>query len=625
MSVKLKKSGGRNTRNSQRLYNLQQQEELYKKLGISAMTSKEKPLPEEEEEEEDSGERSLSESEKVEKEETPPKEEGGSGKKNSNKKAKNLKRPHQISSNSDSDREKPLVKKKKKKRSLQRSKKARLSGSPASFSPGRAADGFGKNLGPINFPKNLMAQSGDSDLVSAHMQAYTRYLLENNLLLGQTIPPPQQPQQLPGPSNSGFSQAGRQANLSSLDNFLQPSGSNQGQPQPGLSMHNNQKNFLDDSSLDGNSNADPGEVLNLMSNQPSINFLPQLLQQPAQKAPHVAPNVSEEVLLSQACDAEKEVDQDEDNAVGPEVSEQLMSMLKNFLGRSKKAAKIDDLEEEFLRPKNLPFLKSPKIEDEIYLDLSGQAKHFDKNCRGLQGYLSAGMTALMRCIQMLIELEKVHPKITQAGLLAKKALQLMAFTNREINDRRKDALKVAVNPEYLPLLKHAKPPSEDWLLGGSLNDSIKQCDESKKLTEKIMKSRKNINNQQEPQQGFQQNQFTSPSRQKYRNRGNRREFKNSSTFSYNPRQQWQNTAQSYQQPLYHQQYLAWPQQLQNNDPANQQVYQQATNQFYPAQQTQTFYPQYNQNQQLGFHQAQQSKNYPQHQQQQQQFQQKKKN
>lgn len=245
-----------------------------------------------------------------------------------------------------------------------------------------------------------------------------------------------------------------------------------------------------------------------MANQPTINFLPQCLQQPAPPAPILAPNVVEEVLLSQACAAEKEVDQDEDNAVGPEVSEQLMSMLKNFLGRSRKAAKIDELEEEFLRPKNLPFLKSPKIEEEIYLDLSGQAKHFDKNCRGLQGYLSAGMTALMRCIQMLIELEKAHPKITQAGLLAKKALQLMAFANREINDRRKDALKVAVNPEYLPLLKHAKPPSEDWLLGGALVDSIKQCEESKKLTEKIMKSRKNSTNQQEPQQGFQQNQFT---------------------------------------------------------------------------------------------------------------------
>lgn len=58
-----------------------------------------------------------------------------------------------------------------------------------------------------------MNQSDDSDLVSAHMQAYTRYLLENNLLLGQSIPPPQQRQQLPSTSTATFSQKGRQANL----------------------------------------------------------------------------------------------------------------------------------------------------------------------------------------------------------------------------------------------------------------------------------------------------------------------------------------------------------------------------------------------------------------------------
>lgn len=248
----------------------------------------------------------------------------------------------------------------------------------------------------------------------------------------------------------------------------------------------------------------------------------------------------EEVLLSQYCEAEKEVDQVDDTAVGPEVPEQIMLMVQNFLGRSRKAAKIDDLTQEFLRPKNMPFLKSPKIEEEIYVDLSGQARHFDKNCRGLQGYLNAGMTALMRCIQTLIELEKLHPKITQAGIQAKKALQLMAFTNRDINDRRKDALKVAVVPDYLPLLKNAKPPSEDWLLGGSLGELIKQVDESKRMSEKLMKNKKSApGGQQEVQQGFQQNQFAANTgRQKYRNRQNRKDFKNQQNQNYSARPPW---------------------------------------------------------------------------------------
>lgn len=305
-----------------------------------------------------------------------------------------------------------------------------------------------------------------------------------------------------------------------------------------------------------------------------------------------------------------------------------MLMVKNFLGRSRKAAKIDDLALEFLRPKNMPFLKSPKIEEEIYLDLAGQAKHFDKNCRGLQGYLNAAMTANMRCMEILISLEKLHPKITQAGIMAKKALQLMSFTNRDINDRRKGALKVAVNPDYLPILKHAKPPSEDWLLGGSLKEAIKQCDESKRLTEKIMKTRKgNVGQQQEPQhQGF-QNQFQQQGgKQKFKNRGNKRDFKSSGYHNTGNRQNWVPQNEQFQHHQSQQQ-VNWPQQFQTYEQHIQQPYQQFLNQAYQNQQNAAYYQQYAQQQQqqpqqAGFYQAQQPRNFYQTPQ---QFNQKKKN
>lgn len=409
-----------------------------------------------------------------------------------------------MSSESDSEREKAVIKKKKKKKALLAAKKLSLSGFQSNSSteadvhrladgslPNRSQQGkrSGGNTDPIILPQNLMCSPSDSGVINAHMSAYTKFLMDNNLLINQGNPLTQgssvqnQSFQM-GPQQSFF---GNNAFAPNQGNVLNPSQmfpTNQG------TVSGQNKGILDDSSVDGNSNVDPLDFLPPPGTQASVSFMPQAFQEPAPAAPNLQPNVAEEVLLSQHCEAEKEVDQDDDSAVGPEVSEQIMLMVQNFLGRSRKAAKIDDLAQEFLRPKNMPFLKSPKIEDEIYVDLSGQAKHFDKNCRGLQGYLNAGMTALMRCIQTLISLEKPHPKITQAGIQAKKALQLMAFMNRDINDRRKDALKVAVNPDYLPLLKNAKPPSEDWLLGGSLSDLIKQVDDSKKMSEKIMKGEK---------------------------------------------------------------------------------------------------------------------------------------
>lgn len=642
MSVSLGKLKGRKTRNSQRLYNLAQQEKLYKKLGISAMpgnkTDKQaggsgpqnkQNTPKEETNSDDNtldGEAENADHEVSNSEDGVPEK---TEKPSPVKKSKTQKRAHSLSSESDSEREKAATKKKKRKKTSLGGKKSNnssLSSNVIRADVHRLADGsfpqrgqgVNLNANPLVFPQNLMMSPADSGIINAHMSAYTKFLMDNNMLIGQGnslgTGGINQNSQLLGPQ-TGFANQNMQG---------RPMGGFQAAPSlipPGQGTNlGGTRGILDDSSLDGNSNADPLDFLPPAGTPASVSFLPQLLQETAPAAPLVAPNVVEEVLLSQHCEAEKEVDQVDDSAVGPEVSEQIMLMVQNFLGRSRKAAKIDELAQEFLRPKNMPFLKSPKIEEEIYLDLSGQAKHFDKNCRCLQGYLSAGMTALMRCIQTLIELEKLHPKITQAGIQAKKALQLMAFTNRDINDRRKDALKVAVNADYLPLLKNAKPPSEDWLLGGSLSESIKQIEDSKKMTEKLMKNKKNNSGgQQEVQQNFQQNQFGPQfGKQKYRNRFNKKD-KNQSSQNYTPRPAWN----SYQPQQYHQHYQGYQQQGQQDQQQLQLQYQQFLNNAYQTQQQQTnFVPQYQHNQNLGFQQTQYPKNF---QQPNQQFHQKKKN
>lgn len=621
-----KKSKTRNTRNSQRLVNLEQQEKFYKNLGLPAMTTKKESKVDEEivEMEEGSG---NEEGEDSSKENSPkPSEEEPPPKKVPAKKSK-AKRAHSISSDSESEKEKNVPKKKKKKKnSLAGRNSSQLDSSSSSFAVNadvhRAADGstggFQRNTSPLVLPQNLMTSPSDSNTLTAHMAAYTRFLMENNLLFGQGQRNTTQGQSFSAPDNMQFSQnqgVNQSGSLNQGFNTLSSGNLNQGLLQQNNNNQPQQRGIMDDSSIDGLSNADPLDLPAAGENLRNIAFMPEVLQPEAPEGPRLSSNLNEEVLLSQYCEAEKEVDQEDDTAVGPEVTEKIMLMVKNFLGRSRKAAKVEELALEFLRPKNMPFLKSPMIEEEIYLDLAGQARHFDKNCRGLQGYLNAAMTANMRCMEILISLEKLHPKITQAGVMAKKALQLMAFTNRDINDRRKDALKVAVNPDYLPILKHAKPPSEDWLLGGSLTDAIKQCDESKRLTEKIMKSRKNnIPGQQDTQQHNVSGHFPQQSgKQKFKNRGNRKDFKNPAYQNNGPRQNWIPPNQGYQ--AQQGQRYGWQQSNQVQDIQFQQPYQQFLNQAYPNQQNLSYYPQYTQQQnqqqqqQLGFYQAQQPKTF----------------
>lgn len=157
--------------------------------------------------------------------------------------------------------------------------------------------------------------------------------------------------------------------------------------------------------------------------------------------------------------------QDDDTVTGPDAPEKLVNMIKNFIGRNKKQANVEELLQQFPRPKNMPFLKSPKIETDLFLKLAKYIKAFDGGCRLLQQYINAAITALVEAMTIILKREKIHEELSQAGSLVKNAVKLLAFTNKDINCRRKDALRNTVNADCLPLLKHNRPSSEDLLLG----------------------------------------------------------------------------------------------------------------------------------------------------------------
>lgn len=447
-----------------------------------------------------------------------------------------------------------------------------------------------------------MVSPEDSSVIAAHMSAYTKWLMDNNMLISQ-----QSLNQFSQPPAGSSSQ-------STGENGMPVLPRTDGEPprqKDGLLPLNTpliQRN-LHDLSTDDSSTIDGSEL------EGKAPFVPQaagLNRHDINKNPTVQQGLQREGMLFNACEAEKNVPKDDDSVVGPEVSEQMSLMIQNFFGRSRKSAKIDDLLQEFIRPRNMPFLKIPFIEEEVYRDLAGGAKSFDKNCRHLQGYINAAITALAVSLQQLILTEKLDPIISEAGVRVKKAIQLLAFSTKEINDRRKDALKSSVNSEYLPLLKHAKPPSDDWLLGGELNESIKKCDDSKKLSEKIMKNKQPQQNQTQQHQvnntsNYGQNQYQD--KYKYKNRGrkdNRPYYRNQQNQgNYQHQQPSQNSNYGYYQQPTVQPYVQ-PQQ-------SQLLWQQYQQQLQQAQQAQAVQNQTLNKQNLGFHQQKWREQTPQNQ------------
>lgn len=173
--------------------------------------------------------------------------------------------------------------------------------------------------------------------------------------------------------------------------------------------------------------------------------------------------------------------------LGPEVSKRIVDMIMNFLARNRKAENIENLVSSFPRPSNLPCMQSPKLNKSVYLKISGNAQKFDVKCRKLQDILNASSSALVRALQTLVDNEHLKKEISEAGIQVKQALKLLAFANRDLNDRRKDSIRNSINPMYLSLLSYDKSPSLEWLLGDNIDSDMDELDKVKKQSERLVK------------------------------------------------------------------------------------------------------------------------------------------
>lgn len=209
--------------------------------------------------------------------------------------------------------------------------------------------------------------------------------------------------------------------------------------------------------------------------------------------------------------------------LGPDANKRIVDMLKNFLERNRKAENIENLVSSLPRPANMPFMQSPKLNKSVYKKISGQSQRFDGKCRKLQEYLNAASSALVSALQVLVENENLKPEISTAGIQVKHALKLLTFANRDLNDRRKDAIRNTINPAYISLLNYDKPPSNEWLLGDDVETDMDECDKVKKQGDRLVKT----------YQANQSNKPQYPSNFRKRGRGNSADANRPRDDSYN--------------------------------------------------------------------------------------------
>lgn len=216
---------------------------------------------------------------------------------------------------------------------------------------------------------------------------------------------------------------------------------------------------------------------------------------PAETSP-ATPAASGEVKGLKARFREEVEKQEADTMFGPPVQELLVKLVRKYVGANKKQANVDEIMKTHKLPSNMPFLQSPRIHHSIYAITEQKGRDIDREFRVMQGYTACGMAAIVKALESIMEKEDDIPELVEIGNLVVEGLRMLAYSSRDINLRRKDALRGYVDKKYGKLFAHSREISDEDLLGDNVDDLMKECEEDKRRQEKLtpQKSQKWANN-----------------------------------------------------------------------------------------------------------------------------------
>lgn len=177
---------------------------------------------------------------------------------------------------------------------------------------------------------------------------------------------------------------------------------------------------------------------------------------------------------------------------GPPIDDGLAKIFTTGLTNAADRQKIKELVEGIERPKNIPSLKTPKLDSEIAAADFGQAKRRDDRLCRTQDLITASLIT----VSQLMDSMKVAKKQGQGQMtnpkqvydkLADTARCLMTC-HKDFSQIRREQLKPAVAREFQPLC-YAKNfttvESNDFLFGGDLAKAAEQVSKSKRLTARV--------------------------------------------------------------------------------------------------------------------------------------------
>ncbi|EDO37031.1 predicted protein [Nematostella vectensis] len=166
----------------------------------------------------------------------------------------------------------------------------------------------------------------------------------------------------------------------------------------------------------------------------------------------------------------------------PEINARLADIAKNLLTEKVDDDKLTELRKRYGKPKNCEALTETKVNLAIWNNISEEARTKDVKLQRSQKSLIKGISAVIQVLNDLLTKAEWPTKQEVVDTLMD-WVQLLANASRELNIRRREALRYELHPSYRYLCAPSNPITTE-LFGDDLPKAVKDITDTNRITPK---------------------------------------------------------------------------------------------------------------------------------------------
>ena len=163
------------------------------------------------------------------------------------------------------------------------------------------------------------------------------------------------------------------------------------------------------------------------------------------------------------------------------VQDRVANLLEKYLKDAHSVMEMDRLAKAHPRVANVEAMKVPRLDEEVYQEVDQKSRATDMTFQSIQKGVLGAMSAFAPVLDLVFLRKQKDKELDKLGEGVMHGLQLLGQVHSALSSRRRENLKTQLSPVYArAICKHTEGENE-WLYGGNLEETTKQCEVAKKI------------------------------------------------------------------------------------------------------------------------------------------------